>query len=308
MQSKFNKTTIAKKVLTACAFTAVLAISSIGAKAQISSASITVNPAPTASPITDTTFCNGFLTSPILLAGTPSGVTFDISGGTAIGLNDQTGVTSIPAFTAVNAGTANTSATITVTPKANGCPNGTPVTFVINVVPAVSVTATSDIIACAGTSVTVPAFTGTPAAAVFNWSNNTTSIGLAATGTGDIASFNGINAGTADVVADVAVTPSVTLNGVTCTGTDDNFTITVRPTPNGTIAGDVICQGTPAELTFTATAGTAPFHLEIKEGSNTAVAYPGIISGGAVAVTPVPTTTTTYDLMKITDANGCVKQ
>lgn len=90
---------------------------------------LTVFPTPTATSPGAQTFCSGVVTSPIALSGTPGGVTFNITGGSAIGLADQTGVTSIPSFTAV-AG----SATISITPVANGC-TGLAVTALITVNP-----------------------------------------------------------------------------------------------------------------------------------------------------------------------------
>lgn len=50
-------------------------------------------------------------------------------------------------------------------------------------------------------------FTGTLAGTIFNWTNNTTSIGLAASGTGNIPSFVATNATTAPVTAAITVTP-----------------------------------------------------------------------------------------------------
>jgi hypothetical protein len=85
------------------------------------------NPTPTATAPSNQMYCAGQSTTAIPLSGTPVGVVFDISGGAAIGLADQTNVTQVPAFTAV-AG----SATISITPKANGC-TGTPVTYTVTV-------------------------------------------------------------------------------------------------------------------------------------------------------------------------------
>ena len=62
-------------------------------------------------------------------------------------------------------------------------------------------------------------------------SNNTPSIGLAASGSGNIASFNAVNTGTTPVVATITVTPSYTNAGITYTGTPQSFTITVNPLP-----------------------------------------------------------------------------
>jgi hypothetical protein len=75
-------------------------------------------------------YCAGSLTSAISLTSTPpTGVSYTISGGAAVGLPNLSGVTSIPAFTAV-AGTA----TVSITPTGNGC-TGIPVTYNITVSP-----------------------------------------------------------------------------------------------------------------------------------------------------------------------------
>jgi hypothetical protein len=85
---------------------------------------------------------------------------------------------------------------------------------------------------CNATATTAINFSGFVPGTVFNWTNNTTSIGLAASGTGNIASFTATNTGSAPVVATITVTPSYTNAGTTCTGTPITFTITVNPTPS----------------------------------------------------------------------------
>src|SRR6202012_4415838 len=57
----------------------------------------------------------------------------------------------------------------------------------------------------AGQSTTAVNFAGT--ANVFNWTNDTPSIGLVASGSGDIPSFTAINTGSTSVIATVTVTP-----------------------------------------------------------------------------------------------------
>ncbi|MEC4005922.1 GEVED domain-containing protein, partial [Flavobacterium sp. SUN052] len=108
----------------------VLVTPSCGTTATSTPVSLVVNPTPTATAIAAQNSCFGAPTAPIALTGTPSGVTFDVTGGSAIGLADQLGVTSIPSFTPSTFG----SATITVTPKANGC-SGTSITFVYTINP-----------------------------------------------------------------------------------------------------------------------------------------------------------------------------
>jgi gliding motility-associated-like protein len=137
---------------------------------------------------------------------------------------------------------------------------GTPETFDITVNPIPTVDASSDILVCNGSPVSAT-FTSSFAVSstVYTWSNDLTTIGLGATNTGDIASFNGTNTGTSAVTANVTVTPSYTNNSVVCTGTADAFTITVNPTPTvNTVPNQIICTGdNTTAVNFTgAVAGT----------------------------------------------------
>ena len=83
---------------------------------------------------------------------------------------------------------------------------------------------------------------------IFNWANDTPSIGLAANGIGNIPSFTSINNGNTPIVATITVTPSV--NG--CAGTPIQFTITVNPiatTPTGS-STQVINGGVASDATI----------------------------------------------------------
>ncbi len=273
---------------------------------------VTINPTPNFTAPLNATYCVGDNVPAQALTGTPTGITYDISGGADVGLANATGVTQIPAFTATNTTNASMTRTITLTPQANGC-TGAPQTFTITVTPNVVIAPIPDQILCNGTptnAVTISSNVGT--GVTYNWTNNTPSIGLSATGTGDIASFTAVNTTCADIVATITVTPTVTDGSTNCTQSPVTFTFTVRPTPNGTIASnDPICEGEQALLTFTSTCGTGPFGLAIRQdGVTPAQGYAGIISGSVFNVTPNPTVPGlhTYDLMVITDANGCVRQ
>ncbi len=104
-------------------------------------------------------------------------------------------------------------------------------TFTISVYPTPTVTPTSDISVCANQQVNVPAFTGCPTPETFSWTTSGNNVGLAASGSGNIGSFNGAN--TTDLVAtqSVAVTPWA--NG--CSGPVSNFNVVVSPLPTMTI-------------------------------------------------------------------------
>jgi hypothetical protein len=57
----------------------------------------------------------------------------------------------------------------------------------------------ADQMLCNGANTTAVTFTGSVGTATYNWTINTTSIGLAASGTGNIAAFAAVNTGTAPV-------------------------------------------------------------------------------------------------------------
>ncbi|HMK16590.1 MAG TPA: PKD-like domain-containing protein, partial [Chitinophagaceae bacterium] len=218
-----------------------------------STITLTVNPTPTVVDPADQIVCNNTATTAVNFTGAVPGTTFDWTNNTpSIGLA-ASGSGNIAAFTATNASTTPVTATITVTPTANGCP-GTPQTFTITVNPTPTVADPADQIVCNNTATTTVNFTGTVAGTTYNWTNNTTSIGLAASGSGNIAAFTATNVTAAPVTATITVTP--TANG--CQGTPQTFTITVNPTivPSVTIAanpGNNICAGTPVIFTATPT-------------------------------------------------------
>ncbi|HUC20840.1 MAG TPA: PKD-like domain-containing protein [Candidatus Polarisedimenticolaceae bacterium] len=161
--------------------------------------------------------------------GAVAGTTFSwTNSNTAIGLG-ASGTGNIPSFIATNATGAPIIGTITVTPSATGCA-GTPMTFTITVNPTAVVNQPANQSLCNGASTAAVNFTGTPAGVSFSWTNNNTSIGLAASGTGNIPSFVATNTTQAPVTATITVTPSI--GGAICTGASKTFTITVNPLTN----------------------------------------------------------------------------
>ena len=98
---------------------------------------------------------------------------------------------------------------------------------------------------------------------IYNWTNTNTAIGLAASGTGNIASFVATNATNAPISGSITVTP-VYINGVSCTGTPLTFTITVNPTATvNAVANQVVCNNTAtAAVNFSspATGGTIVYN------------------------------------------------
>jgi len=100
-------------------------------------------------------------------------------------------------------------------------------TQTVTVKPSPTVNDPADQVVCNNTSTTMVTFTGALSGTMFNWVNDNTGIGLAASGTGPIPSFTSDNSTATPQVATVTVTP--VNNG--CSGLPQSFTITVNPTP-----------------------------------------------------------------------------
>ncbi len=228
---------------------------------------ITVNPTPSVTSPLDLEVCNGAATGNISFSGTATA--FDwINDIPSIGLA-ASGSGNIASFNASNATSSPEVATITVTPKYGTC-TGAVQTFTITVNPTPSVVAPSNQTVCHGGIVTAVSFTGT--ATSFNWTNNDASIGLAASGSGNIASFTAINAGVAPKVSTITITPFYS----TCSGSTQNFIITVNGLPSTPIigtSGSVVCDGVDPDVVLTSSA--AP-------NAGTYVWYKGGVATGVI--------------------------
>jgi len=262
---------------------------------------ITINPTPVANPILDQTLCNGSLTAALTFSSTTAGTTFDWTNNTtSIGLAAN-GTGNIGAFAATNTGTSNVTATISVTPTANGCA-GTAEDFTITVNPSPVVDAILDQTVCDGASTANVTITSATAGTTFDWTNNNPSIGLAGTGSGNIAAFTGTNAGSAAISGLITVTP--TANG--CTGPTEDFTITVNPAPTvNTITDQIVCNGAGTSIVnfSSSTAGTSfdwtnndPSIGLAANGSGNIASFTATNNGTSAVIATISVTPT---------ANGC---
>ncbi len=192
---------------------------------------ITVNPTAVVNQPANQLLCNGAATSAVVFSGLPPGSTYSwTNSNTAIGLA-ASGTGNIGSFTATNNTTAPITATITVTPTSTGC-GGTAVSFTITVNPTPAVNAIANQVLCAGATTAAVTISGPVANTVYTWTNNNTTIGLGASGTGNIPGFVTVNPTLNPVTATITVTPTYTNGGISCTGNPVSFTITVNPLPN----------------------------------------------------------------------------
>lgn len=131
---------------------------------------------------------------------------------------------------------------------------------------------------CSSATVNIPAFTSSTVGTTYSWSNNNTTIGLQATGSGNIASFTATNSNTFQSVATITVTPS---NAAGCSGTPITFTIAVNPSPQTPTINSPIneCKNaTPTALNATASTGSTLNWYTTATGGTASTTTPTISS------------------------------
>ncbi len=228
---------------------------------------VNVDPLPTATAGGSQTICyNGTVT--VSGATATNGTILWTHNGSGT-LTDATTLT--PTYTA-GATDAGTIVTLTMTVTSNNAcaPQTATATYSVNVNPAPQVNQPANQEMCTGTSTTMVNFTttNTVGTTTYSWTNSEPSIGLAASGTGNIVPFTATNTGTQPLVATITVTPRMTYNGVSCDGPAKTFTITVNPVPvavapigltycNGILSDPFPLTGTPTGVLFDISGGAA---------------------------------------------------
>lgn len=233
---------------------------------------ITVNPEP------NRTLCNGETSAQILLfANVPVVITWTNSN-PLIGL-EASNSGHIRTFTASNTTTAPISGTITVTPtySNNGVTCvGTPYTFTITVNPAPFMNALGNQAVCANSPTVPVTFASNIPSTTYTWTNNTTSIGLAASGTGEIPSFTATNSFTFPLVATITVTSNAEFNGIACIGNVRTFTITVNPNVvMNNVSNKVYCNGNSSLIVFSGIPGITNNYVWTNSNTNVGIAASG---------------------------------
>ena len=198
---------------------------------------VTVNPVPAMTSSNTASVCSGGTVNIPLIASVPSTFAWvAVSNANVTGESTTSQSTSTLSNTLTNATSSVQTVVYTVTPTGTaGSCVGYPQTVTVTVNPIPSVTQPANQTFCSAASTTAIAFAGSGVTGTaYNWTNDNPGIGLAASGTGTIASFTAVNSGTTPIIANIVVTPVA--NG--CSGTAKTFTITVNPTPTPTIVSD----------------------------------------------------------------------
>ncbi|MBC7536886.1 MAG: PKD domain-containing protein [Ferruginibacter sp.] len=211
---------------------------------------ISVDPTPAVTQPANQVHCKGEAVTATTLTGSVTGTFFTwINSATAIGLAAN-GTGDVPSFTAVNNTAFPITAVIQVTGTANSC--GSVITvFTITVNPSPIVDPTNDVAVCNGIASPAIPLTGPVSATTYTWKNDIPSIGLPATGAGNIPSFLALNSSGSPVIATIVVFG----NNNICTVAIDTFTITVNPSPAVQANNNTnVCLGSPIQLAGTGAA------------------------------------------------------
>jgi hypothetical protein len=245
---------------------------------------ITVNPRPQITNITASPICSGdtFTVTPangtngLVPAGTRYTWTVVNNLNITGDVNQNTPQTNI-SQNLVNTSNTNQTVTYTVTPTTlEGCAGSTfEVQVIVKPRPTIN-SISNQAPVCSGTPSSVVNFTGNGVAGVvYNWTNSNPSIGLAASGSGNIPSFITQNAGSNTIAGTITVTP--TANG--CTGPSTSFTITVNPSPIITLSADYCSFAGRVELIASSSVpGTTWVWNNGATTSNVIVALAGLYS------------------------------
>lgn len=149
-------------------------------------------------------------------------------------------------------------------------------TFTINATPIINNTIPNQD-KCAEQMSDAVIFSANVANSLFNWTNSNPSIGLAASGTGDIPSFQLKNSGNTLLTATITVTPSI--GG--CSGPAQSFNISVKPSTSFTSqpkSSSVCINGIPETLSVTYKNGTGTpkyeWYSNLVNNSSTGVLIP----------------------------------
>ncbi|MDP4799229.1 MAG: PKD domain-containing protein [Crocinitomicaceae bacterium] len=201
--------------------------------------SVTVLPNYTMNVVNNLSFCAGVVVPIQNFSSSYTGITYSwVNNNPTIGLA-ASGTGPLPNFTALNNGVTPQIAQIIVTPNQGAC-IGVPVTFDITILPLPIVDTVLNQTLCPGATSNAVSFGASLNNSTFSWTNNNTSIGLGASGNGDIPSFTVQNSTLNVQTASVTVVG----NSGSCAGPALSFTISILPTPQILNPGNqVLCSG-----------------------------------------------------------------
>ena len=275
---------------------------------------VVVNPIPSLVNLNPLTICNGNYLYPYSLQTSVIGATTNWSVlNNPIGIPSTFGSNTLPGFIATNNTIITQTGQILITPiytNNNVTCIGNDTTLLIPVLPTPSVNPIADITACNLTQIPLTPVNGPVPNTVFEWYNANVSLGLNASGIGDIPTFVGLNNTTIPVSGTVTVAPSYTQNNITCQGNPIDFEITVNPSPTLLNSNIEICDGEftnillnaniPSTFQWNATIQANVYNETAAPVQNTAYINDQLVLATTTAQT------VTYNVTPISAPYGCI--
>jgi hypothetical protein len=163
--------------------------------------------------------------------------------------------------------------------------------FNITVQPTPTVNPIANQTVCDGVLTQPVTFSGNSNAVSYSWTSSLPTIGMSATGNGNLAAFQANNNGNAPISANIAVTPKLVSGSLTCLGPVQNFSITVNPIPTvDPILPLTLCNNAVSQVDFSSTfMNNSPNVFYNWTNSNTAI---GITANGTGDISFLATNTT----------------
>ena len=272
---------------------------------------IIVNPTPKATiSVNITSVCVNATTPYVTFTGSegtlPYTFTYTINGGAPLTEITNSGSSVIVPVSTAAAGSFNYKLISVTDASFTACtqPQSGDVTIIINPLP--TATISPSVSTCLNEASPIVTFTGSAASEpyTFTYKLNGGAFQAITTTSGNSVSLT-VPTGTA--ATSVYALFNVTANG--CSAPQPAIaSIVVNPLPTATISGAAApCQnGTPATITFTGAAGTAPYKFTYSINGVTAPVLT-TTSGNSIDITQATTTpgTYTYKLLDVSDANTC---
>ncbi|MEQ1584819.1 MAG: gliding motility-associated C-terminal domain-containing protein [Cyclobacteriaceae bacterium] len=259
---------------------------------------LTVNAVPVAPAVTfnPTTYCVGAaINAPVIT--TPTGgstYTWYSDAGLTTVLTTGTNPTNVQlGFSSASVNTTTVFVTETNGTNCEGL--ATSITLTVNAVPVAPAVTFNPTTYCVGDAITAPIITTPNGGSIYTWYSDVALTTVLTTGTTPTNAQLGFSSTAANVT-----TIFITETNTGCTGLATSITLTVKALPTAAVTGSTtICNGQSTDLTFNFT-GTGPWTFQYSDGTTT---FPGNTATSPAIVSVSPTSTTTYTLVSVIDAN-----
>jgi hypothetical protein len=202
---------------------------------------ITVNPTPVVDTVANQSVCNGGATSAINFSSPVANTFYSswINSNSQIGLPNS-GNGTIASFEALNYSQMPQTATISVSPNANGCFGASTVVTSITVRPSPVPNPLLDIEVCSGETVNVLPFSSSASNVNFAWQHANPNIGIALNGSGNIPQFQS-NSSVIDASEFSQFSFTASENGLGCiSGNPQTFGLLIKPKPSILITPSIV--------------------------------------------------------------------